>query len=67
MDTHEYQAKTILKKYGLVVPDFAVVSNLAEAREAINRLNLDEAVVKVQVHAGGRGKAGGVKLARSRK
>ena len=66
MDIHEYQAKIILRKYGIPVPDFAVISNMAEAREAVNLMGLDQAVVKVQVHAGGRGKAGGVKLAKSR-
>lgn len=66
MNTHEYQAKLILEKYGVAVPPFRVVSTLAEAEKAIDELGLSDAVVKVQVHAGGRGKAGGVKLAHSR-
>lgn len=66
MDIHEFQAKEILRKYGIPVPDFVVVSNLQEVEEAIHVMNLDKAVIKVQVHAGGRGKAGGVKLAKSR-
>lgn len=66
MNTHEFQAKMILRDYGIPVSDFAVVSNLEEAREAIEAMKLTEAVVKIQVHAGGRGKAGGVKLAKSR-
>lgn len=66
MDIHEYQAKIILRQYGIPVPDFAVISNMAEAREAVHLMGLDQAVVKVQVHAGGRGKAGGVKLAKTR-
>lgn len=65
MNTHEYQAKIILREYGIPIPDFAVVSDLDEVREAIKEMDLSEAVVKIQVHAGGRGKAGGVKLARS--
>jgi succinyl-CoA synthetase beta subunit len=66
MNTHEYQAKIILRQYGIPIPDFAVVSDIDEVRHAINEMNLSEAVVKIQVHAGGRGKAGGVKLAKSR-
>lgn len=66
MDIHEYQAKEILKKYGIPIPPFAVVSNLKEVEEAIDKMGLDKAVIKVQVHAGGRGKAGGVKLAKNR-
>lgn len=66
MNVHEYQAKQILKKYGVLVDEFAVVSTLAEVEEAINHMSLDAAVIKVQVHAGGRGKAGGVKIAKSR-
>lgn len=67
MNTHEYQAKIILKEYGIPVPDFAVISDLDQLPEAIKQLGLEEAVIKVQVHAGGRGKAGGVKLAKSPK
>lgn len=66
MHLHEYQAKMILRKYGISVPDFVAVSSLAEAKTAVNHMGLDQAVVKVQVHAGGRGKAGGVKIAKNR-
>lgn len=66
MNTHEYQAKMILQQYGIVSPDFAVVSDIQGAKEAIDAMGLDKAVVKIQVHAGGRGKAGGVKLAKNR-
>ncbi len=66
MNTHEFQAKEILKKYGINVPPFAVASTLDQAKEALDNLGLQKAVIKVQVHAGGRGKAGGVKLAKSR-
>lgn len=64
MNTHEYQAKEILKEYGIPIPDYRVVSDLKQVEKAIRELGVENAVVKVQVHAGGRGKAGGVKLAR---
>ena len=66
MNTHEYQAKEILKRYGLPIPDFGVASSFSEAEQVVQLLNLTEAVVKIQVHAGGRGKAGGVKFAKSK-
>ncbi|MCP5470033.1 MAG: ADP-forming succinate--CoA ligase subunit beta [Chlamydiales bacterium] len=62
MNFHEYQAKNLLLKYGLPIPPFAVATSVEEAQDAIEELNLTEGVVKVQVHAGGRGKAGGVKF-----
>jgi len=65
MNVHEFQAKEILKKYGIPIPDFGVAANEKEASEIIQKLGLKEAVVKIQVHAGGRGKAGGVKFAKS--
>ncbi len=66
MDIHEYQAKELLRHYGVCVPDFFVVSSMAELLDIVEGQQLTQAVLKVQVHAGGRGKAGGVKLARSR-
>ena len=66
MNLHEYQAKRVLKKYGVHVPEFAVVSTPEEARRAAEQMHLSEAVLKIQVHAGGRGKAGGVKFAKSK-
>lgn len=66
MNIHEYQAKQILQKYGIPVTPFRVVTTLDAAVEAVEQLGITEGVVKVQVHAGGRGKAGGVKLAKSR-
>lgn len=65
MNTHEYQAKEVLKRYGIPVPDFGVASSKHEVEAIIRALNLKEAVIKIQVHAGGRGKAGGVKFAKS--
>lgn len=66
MNLHEYQAKKILKRYGIPIPEFGVASTVEEARRIVEELHLKEAVVKIQVHAGGRGKAGGVKFAKSK-
>ena len=65
MNVHEYQAKQILQKYNIPIYPFIVVKNEKDIEQAIETLGVTEAVVKVQVHAGGRGKAGGVKLAKS--
>ena len=62
MNLHEYQAKALFKDYGMPVPASLVASTPEEAREAASKLTTDKVVVKAQVHAGGRGKAGGVKL-----
>lgn len=67
MNTHEYQAKEVLIEYGIPVPPFAVAETLEQVKTALDHLHLDQAVIKAQVHAGGRGKAGGVKIAKSRK
>jgi succinyl-CoA synthetase beta subunit len=65
MKIHEYQAKAILAKFGVPVPRGEVAFTKEEARAAAERLGTKIVVVKAQIHAGGRGKAGGVKLARS--
>ena len=65
MNIHEYQAKHILSKFGINVPRGAIVHSLNEADDAINRLNSKIIVVKAQIHAGGRGKAGGVVVSRT--
>jgi succinyl-CoA synthetase beta subunit len=65
MKIHEYQAKAILARYGVPVPRGEVAFNAAEAGEIARRLGGEIVVVKAQIHAGGRGKGGGVKLARS--
>ena len=65
MKIHEYQAKAILARYGVPVPRGEVAFNATEAREAADRLGTNIVVVKAQIHAGGRGKGGGVKLAKS--
>lgn len=66
MNVHEYQAKIILRQFGIHIPDMAVLSTIDEIKQAIEQMNLQQAVLKVQVHAGGRGKAGGVKIGRNR-
>ena len=63
MKVHEYQAKSILAHFGVAVPRGEVTDSPAEAREIARRLG-GRAVVKAQIHAGGRGKGGGVKLAK---
>ena len=62
---HEYQAKSVLARFGVPVPRGEVAFSPAEAGEIARRLGGDVVVVKAQIHAGGRGKGGGVKLAKS--
>lgn len=64
MNIHEYQAKSVLAKYGVAVPDGQVAFTVGEATEVAKSLG-GKAVVKAQIHAGGRGKAGGVKVSKS--
>ncbi|PWI58176.1 ADP-forming succinate--CoA ligase subunit beta [Sulfoacidibacillus thermotolerans] len=64
MNIHEYQAKMVLRKYGVAVPEGEVAFTPDEAVKVAERFG-GRAVVKAQIHAGGRGKAGGVKLAKS--
>lgn len=65
MNIHEYQGKQVLKKYGVAVPRGRVANNGYEAKAIAKDLGGSVWVVKAQIHAGGRGKAGGVKLAKS--
>jgi len=65
MNIHEYQARELLARAGVAVPPGVVAATPQEARRAMERLGVPKVVVKAQVHAGGRGKAGGVKLADS--
>ena len=65
MNIHEYQAKKLLKLYGAPVSDGVVVTTLKEIDEKIKELRKGQFVLKAQIHAGGRGKAGGVKLVKS--
>ena len=65
MNLHEFQAKDLFRDYGIPVSKGVPIRELSEVRNAIKSLNGDKWVMKVQVHAGGRGKAGGVELVRS--
>src|SRR5437773_4827082 len=68
MKIHEYQAKAILKKYGVAVPRGEMVESREQAETAAKSLfdaGATGVVVKAQIHAGGRGKGGGVKIAKS--
>jgi succinyl-CoA synthetase beta subunit len=65
VNVHEYQAKELLREYGVPVPAGTLATTPAEAEVAARALPGAVAVVKAQVHAGGRGKAGGIKLAKS--
>src|ERR671927_1147553 len=65
MKIHEYQGKELLSRFGVAVPRGIVARSGEEAYQAAKELGTDVVVVKAQIHAGGRGKGGGVKLARS--
>ncbi|MDG2051178.1 MAG: ADP-forming succinate--CoA ligase subunit beta [Myxococcota bacterium] len=65
MNVHEYQAKELLRSFGVPVPEGQLASTPEEAEKAAKALGTPVVVVKAQVHAGGRGKAGGVKVVRS--
>jgi len=65
MKIHEYQAKEILRKYNVPVPNGVLISSKSEAAKAAKKVGTKVVVVKAQIHAGGRGKGGGVKLAKS--
>ena len=65
MKIHEYQAKAILREYGIPVSSGIMIEKAEQAREAYQKLGSSVVAVKAQIHAGGRGKAGGVKIAKS--
>ena len=67
MNIHEHQAKEILKKFGMPIPNGVVIFDTKEILDKINKLKSTNFVVKAQIHAGGRGKAGGIKIAKNRK
>ena len=67
MNIHEYQGKNILKQYGVPVPKGHVAYSVDEAEKYAKQIGSDVTVVKAQIHAGGRGKAGGVKVAKNLK
>ena len=66
MNIHEYQAKEILRNYKVAVPNGIIILKLTEIEEKIKKLNKKSLVIKAQIHAGGRGKAGGVKLVKNK-
>ncbi|MCY8348855.1 ADP-forming succinate--CoA ligase subunit beta [Bacillus haynesii] len=66
MNIHEYQGKEVLRKYGVAVPEGKVAFTADETVKAAEALSSSVYVVKAQIHAGGRGKAGGVKIAKSK-
>ena len=65
MNIHEYQAKKILKQFGAPVSKGIVIFSPDEIKEKINQLSSNEYVLKAQIHAGGRGKGGGIKLVKN--
>lgn len=65
MNIHEYQGKELLRQYGVAVPNGKVAFSVEEAVSALKDLGSSVSVVKAQIHAGGRGKAGGVKVAKN--
>ncbi len=67
MKIHEYQGKELFRKYNVPVPNGVVIDNAKDAAKAAEKVGTKVVVVKAQIHAGGRGKGGGVKLAKSTK
>ena len=67
MNLHEYQAKQLIAKYGISVPKGIVIKSIDEVDQSIGELETSSYVIKAQIHAGGRGKAGGVKIVNSKK
>ena len=67
MNIHEHQAKEILKEYGAPVPRGIAVTDLKNLEDKLRKIDAKTLVLKAQIHAGGRGKAGGVKLIENRK
>ena len=65
MNVHEYQAKELLRRYSIPVPDGRVATTAEEAEKAWNELKAPVIAVKAQIHAGGRGKAGGIKIVKT--
>ncbi|WP_028486713.1 ADP-forming succinate--CoA ligase subunit beta [Thiomicrorhabdus chilensis] len=66
MNLHEYQSKSLFKKYGIAVPEGQLITQLDALQSAMDTLGGEAWVVKAQIHAGARGKAGGVRLVKSR-
>ena len=66
MNIHEHQAKELLKEFGAPIPKGVVIYDVNEIKEKIKILNSESLVIKAQIHAGGRGKAGGIKLVKNK-
>lgn len=66
MKIHEYQAKKLLKKWGIPTPEGRVIEDISDIHDVLNDISKFPVVVKAQIHAGGRGKGGGVRLAKDR-
>jgi len=66
MNIHEHQAKKILKDFGAVIPNGIVITDLKNIDKKIKKFNTEKLVLKAQIHSGGRGKAGGIKLVNSK-
>ena len=67
MNIHEHQAKEILKQFDIPVPKGVVVFDIDNIKDKINRFKSSNIAIKAQIHAGGRGKAGGVKIVNDQK
>jgi len=67
MNIHEHQAKEILKKFGVPVPNGVTIYNIKEISKKIKSIKIGSLAIKAQIHAGGRGKAGGIKLVKNEK
>lgn len=67
MNLHEYQAKELFEEAGITISEYEIVTSVSEAKEVLKRTGWQEVVLKIQVHAGGRGKAGGVRFAKGEK
>ncbi|MCP4647205.1 MAG: succinate--CoA ligase subunit beta, partial [bacterium] len=65
MNIHEYQSKELFKKYNIPIPEGGIAFSPDEANAVAGKIGSFPVVVKAQIHAGGRGKGGGVKLAKS--
>ena len=66
MNIHEYQAKELLRELDVPVPKGVAIFNVNEIKEKIKLLNADKFVIKAQIHSGGRGKAGGIKIIKNK-
>ena len=66
MNIHEHQAKDLLREFGAPVPKGVVIYNISEISQKIETLKTKDLVIKAQIHAGGRGKAGGIKQTKTK-